>query len=208
MSLESYDSCLRDHIKSIYENTILSDDNVLLQQGSRKEHDNNLEIKIPIIVINRLSMDPNPSQYNYTAARKGRVYEMDRNNPEKAVIYERDYPVDLQYQISIASDSRRDVDSILQELLFYLEFTDTMKGTYTGTDIPMEFQIQVLDVDMDIDPASFSETGRLYRNIVSVSIPHARLLMYKEGALVTQIPTKMIILSDNESELILTPPDH
>ena len=196
MSLIYYDKALYDKIHDLFNNVVNADEYSALTEGSNlpevptKENSSDIKSKLtfPLISFWRVSNPPNlDTDGNYPQILKGHRHDFDKSNYRAY----RTFPVSITYQVSIWSDTRREVDEIYREfcMLFFVDepylkinidnvkFVDE-EGEDQVFNLSEEFSLQLVDSSTEIDTSSFSDKGRIYRQDIMIEIPNAKMFYF------------------------------
>ena len=120
---------------------------------------------------------------------RGRVIERSTN---KALVYKEIY-VDISYQIDVWSDRRYEVDSILQELLLFFAEEPYLCIKEENVEKPYTIPFVVTEaIPTNTDLSSFSDTGKLYRQTITIEAKGAPLIFPKSSKLVHSIPIRLV----------------
>lgn len=209
MSLESYDEALKRKLEGVFPNVVFSSLSKALARSADSEvisqtHEGELRQKekkeqvvaLPMIAFDRINNGLNfEFRANDPAIRRGRhVIKEEDSYLEKAL------PINPQYQIDIVSDRRVEVDGIWRELVMYL-YTNPLIDVEFGGKTPFveQFPLKLMDTDNTTDIEDFSNTGRIYRQTLTVEIPQAQLFFLDSANLVRNIPIRTIQLDEEEA---------
>lgn len=163
MNIEAYDNSIEQKLKSIFPNVVYADTERALKESAE---DNNGAVKLPLISVYRteskLSIDSGHlSMPAHKFGRKAHDY------PGPSDLTTQSIPLDITYQVDIWSVDRSHCDNIYRELLFYLIDCPnlTVEIPHVGTE---DFAMTITDSSTEVDTSSFSDTGRLYRNTITL----------------------------------------
>ncbi len=159
--LHLYDNSMINKLKEVFPNVVYAPTDKALSIATDDKKGN---ISLPLISVYRLSQNLDSSR-SYPEAWQGRLHN--RVDSANSQLFTQSLPLTLTYQIDIWSTKRIESDSIYVELLFYL--IDKPNLTIDIPNITVEdFSLNITETDSDIDMESFSEKGRLYRNIITL----------------------------------------
>lgn len=194
MNLTAYDDALKSKLESVFSNVVNSSTDKALERSE----DGKAEVKLPLISYWRLSNNYDPDNYNAPSIvpnKRGRIIKPTSDSTN--LIY-KEIPIALTYQIDIWSDRRVETDIIFQELLLYFSEEPHLQVKEDNVEDPFKFIIKVTDTDTDIDLTQFSETGDMYRQIITIMIDNAKLIFPKEGKIAKSIPIRIVDWSDED----------
>lgn len=209
MSLESYDEALKKKLESVFPNVVFSslskafthtaDSEVLSQthDGELRQKEKKEQIvALPMIAFDRINNGLNfEFRANDPAIRRGRFVIK-----EEEPLLEKTLPINPQYQIDIVSDRRVEVDGIWRELVMFLYTNPLLEVEFGGkTPFVESFPLKIMDTDNTTDIEDFSNTGRIYRQTLTVEIPQAQLFFLDSADLIKNIPIRTIQLDEKEA---------
>lgn len=190
MSLESYDKGLMDYLRSHlnFNNIVNSDEDSALSRSADMISDpKDFKIKLPMISFWRTSNNlVSETGGNFRAKTKGRIFSKDKS----ALLANeyREIEIAIDYQLSIWSATRRECDDIFREVVMLLLTDDPHIPVYIpGMESPEYFDIVVTDTDTSLNLSDFDDKGRLYRQIINIELPDARLVFNRKSSLVKDV---------------------
>lgn len=195
MSIGAFDLALKNKCSRVFPNVEVAHEDKIEDAA-----DENGELKLPLISIWRLG---NPINFkgwgNESVARIGSFF-----SEGEIGIRIKALPVNIQYQISIISDRRREVDDIFRELAMFLHEEDSLTVSFLGNEgeepIKRDFTVLMLDNNDTTDYASFKDRGRLYKEVINIEIPNAMLIFESKEKTVLDIPVRIYTMEDEENE--------
>ena len=108
--------------------------------------------------------------------------------------------MNISYQIDIWSDRRQEVDEILLELLLYFHEEPYLFLKEDNMEKPYAISFRVTDVTTDIDLESFTDTGNLYRQVITIEIDNAVMVFPRAAKTVHNIPLRYIELKRGDDD--------
>lgn len=86
-------------------------------------------------------------------------------------------PFEITYQIDIWSDRLYEADEVFSELLLY--FTEepylNIKEPNSENDEGIDVSFRVTETDFDVDLSEFSDKGKLYQQIITITLDNVYL---------------------------------
>ena len=120
-SLTLYDQALKNKIKSVFNNIIISEPDLAFKRaGERKGEEG--KVKFPLLSLFREDETINSENFNYRRLRSG-VRNQKFGSEEQVVQAIKQIPVRLDYQLDIFTEKKIVADKIMEEMLFWL-YTD------------------------------------------------------------------------------------
>lgn len=152
-----YDKSLTDKLKAVFGNVVYCSTDEALSRCEKSNESGVL--KLPLISVYRISNEWT-NDVNFNEMWQGRV---NFEGTKRAL----SFSIDVIYQIDIWSSDRISCDGILCDLIFYILDNPNLviEVPNYGTE---DFSVRITGLDSDIDTSSFGETGRLYRNIITL----------------------------------------
>lgn len=209
MSLSAYDKALESKLKIVFPNVInSSEDSALFNSAERysnipkKESDKSkATIALPMISFWRVENPPNiygSMEGNFPLVNKGLLLR-DKDN------YIQSIPISIQYQVSIWSDRRQEVDDIYREFLMYILHDEPyLRVKVDKFNITEDFTLLLVDSSTNIDTSSFIDGGRMYRQDIILEIDNAKLWYTgSEVNRVKDIEVRFYTDDSNESDTVL-----
>lgn len=209
MSLSAYDKALESKLKIVFPNVInSSEDSALFNSAERysnipkKESDKSkATIALPMISFWRIENPPNiygSMEGNFPLVNKGLLLR-DKDN------YIQSIPISIQYQVSIWSDRRQEVDDIYREFLMYILHDEPyLRVKVDKFNITEDFTLLLVDSSTNIDTSSFIDGGRMYRQDIILEIDNAKLWYTgSEVNRVKDIEVRFYTDDSNESDTVL-----
>lgn len=190
MSLKSFDTALKLKLQELYPNVILSSEDKSFYYGS--DNDNELKVTLPLITFDRISNQLSTDTFSHPSSFRG--------GWDGGHTMSRDLPVNLVYQINIWSDDRYECDDLWREITAYFFLHSILEVKYENTEVVKEYPTFITNVDIDIDTTSFSDNGRLYRQIITLEVRDARLLFEKNSNLVKEIPLRTVTIRSSKKD--------
>lgn len=184
MSLKIYDDAMVEKFKKVFPNTIFSYAEKELYHGS----DDNLQVILPLISIDRLNNNLNNSTWaNELSGRRG---SFDKTSTGKMI---KNFPVELRYQIDLVSNRREECDDLFRETIQFILEDNYLNVPFNfGDDTKYyEFAIRLEDTDNLTEQSEFSDKGRLYKQIITVSL-QAQFLYTEDIAKISSIPIRYV----------------
>ena len=199
MSLAAYDAGLLKYLRGAlaFDNIINSADTQAFSNTADKS-DKGIQIHLPMISFWRTGNPlANDSVGNFHQRHVGWRINKDTENLKSDRL--RSLPISIQYQITIWSDNRNEVDDIFRELMMYLIHDNPrIKVELDGLDNPLEFSISVMDTDFNTDLDSFDDKGRIYSTNIMVEIQEAQLIFSKSTPLTRDITIRTITMNTKD----------
>ena len=188
-----YDLMLKEHIKSVYDNTFLTE-RTKLYKRVREEIKSYEPIKLPVIGLYR-SENSLLNNDNH-AQMKGKQQIHSITDSELSVRAVGSLKIGLKYQVDILAKTQEDADTILSELLIYLVDYPEVSMNLFG--ITLSFRQNVEDLSLSTDYGSFDDSGEVYSHTITINIDEARILYFnKRGSeLVKLIPLSLLENTD------------
>lgn len=152
-----YDKSLTDKLKAVFGNVVYCATDEALSRCKKSNESGAL--KLPLISVYRIGNEWT-NDISYPELWQGRV----NSEGTRRVLA---FSIDVTYQIDIWSTDRITCDGILCDLIFYLLDNPNLVIEVPNYDIE-DFSVRITGLDTDIDTSSFGETGRLYRNIITL----------------------------------------
>lgn len=189
MSLELYDSSVLEKIKLVFPNTVWADSDPLKQRekvakDNLEENDKGyLTVRVPYLSIER-------PQTSIALTTFGSDPGIRTGFLGKDYVRTKLFPIDITYNFDIVSDSRKEVDAIWRELLQYFYEAPQIIINVEGKEY--FFYLQLIETMSDPSTTEFSETGRLWRQQITCSIPQANLFFAQKTYPIKQIPIRSL----------------
>jgi hypothetical protein len=146
---------MTNKLKAVFNNVVYASTDESL---SKCKQDNNGVLKLPLISVYRVA------NVWTDDLDHGHIW-LGRSNHDGSRTLS--FKLDITYQIDIWSVERLHTDGILCDLIFYLVDYPNL-----SLDIPdhghEDFSLRITGIDSEIDTSSFEDTGRLYRNTITL----------------------------------------
>lgn len=195
MSLSAYDNAIVEKLKKVFPNVVLSHE----ERWSTNATDKDGELALPMIVVWRMS---NALAFEGAYSTDSIVFGGWRERDNGDLIKEHALPVNIVYQLDIVSDRRKEVDDIFRELAMLLYEEPTLSVKFNdGSEEPFirDFTIHIQDNSTMTEYGSMDDRGKLYREIINIEIPNARLLFIEGASRVNVIPIRMVAVQNKDS---------
>lgn len=206
MSLPCYDQALLNYLRSClsFDNIIKADESKVMETSIDKrsnESNHDVTVSLPMISFARtsISLPYGEGVGNMHARKSGKIVNKDYKN--LTVDKYRSIPIVIQYQITIYSDNRREVDDIFRELLMYITTDNPILEVDFGYGKPDKFSMIVTDIDENTDVESFTDKGKLYTSNIILEIKEAQLVFLSTSKLTKEIPIRVTILHKSQEIL-------
>lgn len=196
MSMILYDEALLSYLKRIlqFDNIINSADTEAWDNSADEDMPETgrtgriAEVKLPMVSFWRTSYPlENAQGGNWYARHQGRLVEKSSDNTDGITL--RSLDTTINYQITIWSDKRYEVDDIFCELLMHLCTDHPQLEVNLSDDItPQKFNIQLVDTDTSPDVTTFDDKGRVYVQHIMISIDEAKIFFRNGDKLAKDIP--------------------
>lgn len=169
MSLTFYDEAMEKKFSQVFHNTIYgSPDEVFAESKDGTYH-----VSLPLITLYRLSETLPYDYLNRPEAIYGKTKFRD---PQQATSYlMKAIPVELTYQVDLWASRRSIVDKLFEEIIFFLSEEPWIYVDIPGALEEMRFALRMMDVENMNDISSFTNTGRLYRKVLTYKTSSTRL---------------------------------
>lgn len=199
MSLYLYDEAFNKYLLDAmsFANIVNADESESFNVSADKHENIDTEIQLPMISFWRVSNPLNSIGIgNFSERLYGRT--MSKNLVDFESINYRSIPIDLNYQLTIWSDSRHQVDDIFRELIMYISTDNPVLSLYLPDIEPefledeyLDFNLRLLDVDTTIDTSKFVNQGRIYKQHLIITVDEARLFFARTAKLVKNNPVNV-----------------
>lgn len=188
MNFSDYDKALKTKLLEVFPNVV----NASQDKALEKSEDNIAEVNLPLISFWRLTNTYDTEYYSSFRANRGSVHNKYKDKND-ALLYKQ-LPFEITYQIDIWSDRLYEVDEIFSELLLY--FTEepflNIKEPNTDNGEGIDVSFRVTDTDLDVDLSDFQDRGKLYQQIITITIDNAYLSYPIKEKLVRKIPIRTL----------------
>lgn len=210
MSLDAYDKAMLHKLEEVFPNVINSADQSAFSNYAEHRHDvDKMEdsdkslatITLPLISFWRVENPLNrfgSMEGNFAMIRQGILHKPTKDTGQ----YLQTIPISIQYQVSIWSDKRKEVDDIYRELLMFLSYDEPyLRVKVEYEDVTEDFTLNITDTSTDIDTSSFTDSGRMYRQDIILEIDNAKL-WYKgrEFSPVKNIPIRTFTIKEKHEK--------
>ena len=185
MNLSSYDKALETKLKQVFPNVVNSNEDKALEDSE----DDKAQVEVPMISFWRLNNNLSTTN-TFVANRRGRV--IGSNRETGSTLVHQTVEVDITYQIDIWSDRRYEVDAIFGETLLYLLQEPNLLVSEPNTPEPFSFPIDISETNTDAELSQFSDTGAMYRQVISIEVKGAQLIFPKAGKLAKDINIRLV----------------
>jgi hypothetical protein len=192
MSVYLYDESLVSKIRKVYTNTVMATDDTMLEEAAKAAGG---DVKLPVIVVERLGWRFDSDNYNNPAIfqGRGRYYGSSGEIVQFPTI-----PITIQYQMNVIGDRRFDVDQLSSELLFFLLKKPIVKFKMTK---PVEWistaaTLKVEDVNEESDYTGFTDKGKMYRTMFDLTLTNASIMQLSEVSRIETVVIDFILLDE------------
>lgn len=193
MNLTTYDNALKEKLLKVFPNVVNSSEDKALEYSE----DDSAEVVLPLISYWRLGNPLSEQSVNTSGSiRRGRTIG---NIGESSRLIFNELFLEISYQIDLWSDRKYEVDSILTELLFYFVEEPYLTINDDNTPEPFDVSFRVTDVaNIGTDLSSFSDTGPLHRQSITITLDRAIINHPREKKIVNKIPLRVTIVKEVE----------
>ncbi|AWD93022.1 hypothetical protein HSE3_gp070 [Bacillus phage vB_BceM-HSE3] len=197
-TLNLYDQAIEDKFKEVFENSIYADPVKAFKESAKA---NNNEVKLPLLSVYRSGLEPDFARHA-NLGNRGRLLQKTVDKETGLII--KALPSKISYTLDIWTQSRSDLNHLLEELLFYLlefpalyiefEIEDQEEG------LQIESHIELESVTDQTDLSQSEEEGLLYRTTIEFHLGESNLYNFKEAPLPTKIPVTYYVNNKKDGE--------
>lgn len=187
MNFSDYDNAVKIKLLKVFPNVVNSSQDKALQISENSK----AQVKLPLISFWRLTNTYDVNYYSSFKVNRGSVHR--RLNDDNFLLYKQ-IPFEITYQIDIWSDRLYEADELFSELLLYFveEPYLNIKEFNTKDDEGIDVSFRVTDTDLEIDLSDFDDRGKLYQQIITITIDNAYLSYPTNKKRVDTIPIRTL----------------
>lgn len=171
MSLSLYDEALQRKLKEVFPNVVGASTEEAFsasQEGGK--------VRLPLISFYRISNPVDNATYNMPEAFKGRLASRRGDLADR----EMTIPIIITYQIDIWGTSRKVVDEIFTEFLYFMLRKPNLEIKLPTSDTKFDFSMILQDSENSTELSDFESIGRIYRSTLTYEV--SAKLFYLEKA--------------------------
>lgn len=188
MNFSDYDKALLVKLKEVFPNVV----NASQEKALEYSEDSKASVSLPLISFWRLSNPLNNNFYNSFGTLRGHSHRIDKAKGDALMLQE--IPFTLTYQIDIWSDRLEETDAILSEVVLFLQEEPHIIVKEPNVEEGISVSLAITDIDLNIDLSEFTDTGKLYQQVITIEIDKASIFYPSKKRIVQNIPLRTVLV--------------